>query len=161
MFVYSFKAGTLKLFGVICLSLALLITLVAFVPTLADDSVTAGATDMTDVTYEKVKSASDAVGFLSQFGWTVNGETIEVAEAKIPEEFDKVFAGYNQIQREQGLDLSKYKNKKVTRYTCEVTNYSDYDGRVLANVIVYKNKVIGGDICSADVEGFVHGFEKK
>jgi hypothetical protein len=42
-----------------------------------------------------------------------------------------------------------------------VTNYEGYDGKVYANVLVYRNKVVGGDICSADVEGFVHGFEKK
>lgn len=161
MFVYSMKAGTLKLLGVICLSLALVITVVAFVPTLADNSIAASASgEGTDYSYDKVKSAADMVNFLSQFGWTVNGAVIESEEVTIPSEFDKVFAGYNELQREQGLDLSKYKKKKVTRYSCEVTNYEGYEGRVLANVIVYRNKVIGGDICSADVSGFVHGFEK-
>ena len=56
MFIYSLKAGTLKFFGVICLSLALLITLIAFVPTLADDSAPAGSikTDgAEDISYEK------------------------------------------------------------------------------------------------------------
>ena len=41
-----------------------------------------------------------------------------------------------------------------------MTNYPDYEGTVYANVLVYRNRVIGGDICSADVSGFVHGFEK-
>ena len=59
------------------------------------------------------------------------------------------------------INLEKYKNKDVTRYTYEITNYPDYDGKVLANIIVYKNKVIGGDICSADVNGFLHGFERE
>jgi hypothetical protein len=71
-----------------------------------------------------------------------------------------VFTGYNEIQKRQGLDLSKYKKKNVMRYTYEVKNYKDYDGTVYANIIVYRNKVIGGDICSADVTGFIHGFEK-
>lgn len=161
MFIYSLKARTLKLFGVICLSLALIITLVAFIPTLADDSIAASTSgESVDYSYDKVKSASDVVNFLSQFGWTVNGSVIESEEVTIPAEFDKVFAGYNEIQKEQGLDLSKYKKKKVMRYTLEVTNYEGYEGRVFANVLVYRNKVIGGDICSADVSGFVHGFEK-
>ena len=47
------------------------------------------------------------------------------------------------------------------RYTYEVTNYEDYDGVVYANLIVYRGRVIGGDICSADVTGFIHGFERK
>ena len=81
-------------------------------------------------------------------------------EVTIPAEFDKVFAGYNELQKAQGLDLSKYKKKTVTRYTFTVTNYDGYDGTVYANVLVYRNRVIGGDICSADVSGFIHGFER-
>ena len=38
--------------------------------------------------------------------------------------------------------------------------YPEYEGKVFANVLVYRGKVVGGDICSADVSGFVHGFEK-
>jgi len=34
------------------------------------------------------------------------------------------------------------------------------EGKVYANILVYRNKVIGGDICSADASGFIHGFEK-
>ena len=84
---------------------------------------------------------------------------MEVKTVTIPAEFDKVFAAYNEMQKEQGLNLLKFKNKEVTRYTFSVTNYAGYDGTVYANVLVYRNKVIGGDICSADVSGFIHGFE--
>ena len=78
----------------------------------------------------------------------------------IPADFDRVFVGYNQIQKEQGLDLSAYRRKEVTRYTYEVTNYPDYEGKVLANVLVYRGNVIGGDICSEAKDGFVHGFSR-
>jgi hypothetical protein len=67
---------------------------------------------------------------------------------------------YNEVQKQQGLDLEKYKGKDVIRYTYEITNYPGEEGKVLANLIVYKNRVIGGDICSADVNGFIHGFAK-
>ena len=77
----------------------------------------------------------------------------------VPTEFDKVYAAYNELQKEQGLNLSRYKGKDVTRYTFAITNYKDYEGTVYANVLVYRNRVIGGDVCSADVSGFVHGFE--
>lgn len=164
MFIYSFKASTLKLLGIISVTLAALIAIVAFVPVYADgfSSVTTGAQveGEKSISYDKVKSAADAVNFLSQFGWTVDGGSPESAKVTIPSEFDKVFAAYNEIQKSQGLDLSKYKKKELTRYTFEVTNYEDYEGKVYANVLVYRNKVVGGDICSADVSGFVHGFEK-
>ena len=164
MFIYSFKASTLKFLGIISITLVALIAIIAFVPVYADGigSVSTGAVGDAgeSVNYDKVKSAADAVNFLSQFGWTVDGGSPESAKVTIPAEFDKVFAAYNEIQKSQGLDLSKYKKKELTRYTFEVTNYEGYEGKVYANVLVYRNKVVGGDICSADVSGFVQGFER-
>ena len=164
MFIYSFRATSLKFLGIISVTLVALIAIIAFVPVYAEGNGTVNAAveadRWSDYSYDKVKSVGDAVNFLSQFGWTVNGENAESEQVIIPAEFDKVFAAYNEIQRAQGLDLSKYKKKELTRYTFEVTNYDDYDGKVYANVLVYRNRVVGGDICSADVSGFVHGFEK-
>lgn len=166
MFIYSIRAATLKFVGIICVTLVALIAVIAFVPVYTNNEgtggqgVTVGADVAADYKYDKVKSVGDVVSFLSQFGWTVNGATAECVEVTIPAEFDKIFASYNEIQKSQGLDLSKYKKKELTRYTLEVTNYPDYEGKVYANVLVYRGKVVGGDICSADVSGFVHGFEK-
>jgi hypothetical protein len=164
MFIYSFKASTLKFLGIISITLVALIAIIAFVPVYAEGlgAVSTGKIESgaTTINYDEVKSAADAVGFLSQFGWTVDGGNPESATVTIPAEFDKVFAAYNEIQKSQGLDLSKYKKKELTRYTFEITNYEGYEGKVLANVLVYRGKVVGGDVCSADVSGFVHGFEK-
>lgn len=163
MFIYSFRAGTVKLIGIVCVALTLLITLIAFVPSYTSGTVTANSIqeEPADYSYDKIRSAGDAANFLSQFGWKVDAEPNEVATVTIPSEFDKVFAAYNELQKAQGLDLAKYKGKDVTRYTFTVTNYANYDGTVLANVLVYRNRVIGGDLCSADVNGFVTGFEGK
>lgn len=165
MFVYSLRASSLKFFGVVCVALVSLITLIAFIPTYSANDTLPPDTDTSaqtvSINYEKIKTNEDRVEFLSQFGWQVNHEPLESVEVVIPTEFDSVFAGYNDIQKNQGLDLAKYKKKTVTRYTYEVTNYPGYDGSVHANVIVYRNRVIGGDICTADMDGFIHGFEKR
>ena len=160
MFVYSMRGSTLKFFGVVCVALVCLITLIAFVPSYNIDASASATENAVSYSYDKIKSTDDVERFLEQFGWKVDDEPEEKVEVKIPEEFDKIFTAYNEIQKGQGLNLSKYKRKNVTRYTYTVTNYDDYTGRVYANVLVYRNKVIGGDICSADVNGFIHGFEK-
>ena len=160
MFVYSMRASTVKLVGVICVALTVLITLIAFVPTYAVTPSTDADAEVT-YRYDKVKTVSDAASFLSQFGWEVDPTPAEIKTVTIPSEFDKVFAAYNELQKLQGLNLSKYKSKDVTRYTFRVKNYEGYDGTVYANVLVFRNRVIGGDVCSADATGFVHGFEKK
>ena len=114
-----------------------------------------------DYSYDKVKSVGDVVNFLSQFGWTVNGATAESAEVTIPAEFDKIFASYNEIQKRQGLDLTRYAGRKVMRYTYKLTNWQDSGKEVYATVIVYKNRVIGGDLCSPGRDGFVLTLEGK
>ncbi len=159
MFIYSLRAGTIKLVGVICVALTVLITLIAFVPTYANNSTATDVSGNAEYSYDKIKTKDDVVSFLSQFGWQVNADPVEVKTVTIPSEFDKVFAAYNELQKGQGLNLLKFKNKDVTRYTFAVTNYAGYSGTVYANVLVYRNKVIGGDICSADLSGFIHGFE--
>lgn len=161
MFVYSLKASTLKFFAVVCVALTALVMMITFIPSYDGGEfkyVTTG--NETEINYSKIKTNEDRIAFLSQFGWKVKEDSVDQIEVVIPEKFDKVFTGYNEIQKRQGLDLSKYKGKTVMRYTYEITNYDGENGKVYANVIVYRNKVIGGDICSADVGGFIHGFEK-
>ena len=159
MFFYSMRATTVKFFAVVCVALVTLITLITFVPTYTDPMDTAVSKDGT-INYEKIKTNDERIEFLHQFGFEVNSEPISATEVRIPSEFDKIFLEYNELQKRQGLDLTKYKNKNVMRYTYEVTNYEGYDGTVYANMIVYRSRVIGGDVCSADVTGFIHGFEK-
>lgn len=159
MFIYSLRASTIKFFAVVCVALVTLITLIAFVPAYGEAADQTVSKD-TEINYDKIKTNEDRLDFLSQFGWEVKPDAITATEVKVPSEFDKIFTGYNELQKRQGLDLSKYKKKSVMRYTYEVTNYKEYDGVVYANIIVYRNKVIGGDICSADPNGFIHGFEK-
>ena len=153
MFVYSIRSATIKFICAIVLSVVVLITLVALIPTYADD-----AEPTSSISYSKIYENSDRIDFISQFGWEVEETPVEEVEVVVPESFDKIYLGYNEMQKEQGLNLSKYKGKTVTRYTYKVTNYPDYDGTVYISLLVYKDKVVGGDVCSADVNGFVHGF---
>lgn len=162
MFIYSMRANTLKLIAVICVALTVLITLIVFVPTYAIPTQNATDADAAvNYSYDKIKTAEDVVKFLSQFGWEVDAKPIEIKTVTVPTEFDKVYSAYNELQKTQGLNLTKYRGKDVERYTFSVTNYKGFEGPVYANVLVFRNRVIGGDVCSADVTGFVHGFEKR
>ena len=40
------------------------------------------------------------------------------------------------------------------------TQYSILDGQVIANLLIYKSKIVGGDICSVGEKSFIHGFEQ-
>lgn len=156
MFVYSFKASTLKFFGVIGVCVVVLVALVFLIPTYSKETTAEIALFNENISFENVKTAEDGKKFLSQYGWEVDSVLVEECEVTIPKEFDKVMTSYNEIQKQQGLDLSKYSKKTAKRYTYKVTNYPSYEGTVYANIIIYKDKVIAGDICSADAKGFIH-----
>ncbi len=156
MFVYSFKASSLKAAFTLSFAALILVALILAVP-----SYGAIETDTDGISYSGVKSASDAAEFLKQFGWEVSGEPTESVEIKVPSDFDSVFTEYNEIQKRQGLDLAKYRRKSVTRYTFEVKNFEGASGEVFASVIVYRGNVIAGDLCQSGENGFVVGFEGK
>ncbi len=160
MFIYSMRGSTLKFFTVTAVAMVALITLLIFIPS-AEPTMSDGVLPTVEaVKYDKIKSPGERVEFLRQFGWEVESEPVEIAEVTVPEEFDKVYQSYNELQKKQGFDLSKYAKKNVQRYTYRITNYDGYEGEVLVSILVYKNKVIGGDVCSADANGFIHGLDK-
>ena len=98
------------------------------------------------------------VKFLTDLGWEVTASPTEASEVKIPRAGDEVFDRYNELQKSQGYDLSKYAGKKVMRYVYQITNFPDAKEPVYATVLVYKDKIIGGDITDTTPGGRVQGF---
>lgn len=150
MFIYSVRARTVKFFGLVILAVALIIGVVVF----GDAGAVIASASGSEVDYEGIKTNEDRISFIESFGIKVEPEALEEDAFAMPENFDRVILGYNELQKKQGLDLSKYAKKRVTRYTYKVTNY-DSDGEVLANLFVWRGKVIACDISSLDPEGFV------
>ena len=108
-----------------------------------------------------VNSEDSMLSFVSNYGWQVDDEPIEVREVIIPETFDEVYNNYNKIQLEQGFNLEKYAGQRVKKWTYIVRNYPDTlstDDYVRINILVSDDMVIGGDVCSVKLDGFMHGF---
>ncbi len=158
MFICAVRGATVRFLGLIALTFCLVFGVVIY----ADSGVTVDRGDraVETISYSKVKTDEERLQFLKSLGWETTGEVVEEVAFTLPSTFDRVLLGYNEIQKNQGLDLSRYRKKKVTRYTYEITNYEGYEGKVFANLIVYRGKVIAGDICSGDPMGFVTGLEK-
>lgn len=159
MFVRSIRMNTIRLVSIAALAVLTIAALVIFIPSNDAPAISEVAKN-SEIRFDKIKTEEDRVNFLSQFGYTVDASPVESVEVTIPKDFDKVFAAYNELQKGEGLDLGRYKGKTVMRYTYKVTNYNGYSDTVYANLLVYKNKVVGADICSADPSGFAHGLSK-
>ena len=150
MFVYSVRASTVRFFTVIGLVLVLLVVMVA-----VGNNSAVYASSEGGINFSDIKTNEDRIAFIEGFGITVRPEATEEKSFTMPENFDRVILGYNELQKKQGLDISKYAKKKVTRYTYEVTNYKGESDPVYVNLLVYRSKIIGADISSVGEGGFV------
>ena len=158
MFIYSVSAPRLKIASLFLVFIICFVTMCLVIPGEGQDVVTS-VPDFDLRIYENVKEAQDRVDFFKGFGWEVDKIPQKVSEVIIPSEFDAVYEKYNALQKAQGLDLKKYKGKSAKLYTYVVTNY-DYKGTVYGNLLICNDRIIGGDICSANQNGFIHGFSK-
>lgn len=100
----------------------------------------------------------ERVAFFKQFGWTVNSEPVDTGDVTIPEKFNDVYITYNNIQKEQGLDLLPYAGKTVQQWIYSVTNYPQQES-MRATILVYNGRVIGGDLSTPQLDGFMTGFD--
>lgn len=103
-------------------------------------------------------SDEECAAFFAQFGWEIDPTGKTEKEILIPDVFDEVYAGYNEIQLAQGMDLTPYKGRSVRLVTYPVTNYPDRPSGVNGNLLILNNTVIGGDVSTTELGGFMHGF---
>lgn len=161
MFVVSLSGKKFKrvffLFGGIFLALTVLLGIL-----FAGDKVSNIAVDGRNLTL--ISNSEDVLSFISSLGWEVDENPMEVREVVIPEVFDDVYSNYNDIQRSQGFDLQKYAGRRVKRWTYVIRNYPETkpeDDFIRINILVCDEKIIGGDVCSIKLDGFMHGVFKE
>ena len=149
MFVYSVRSSSIKFFSVVIISLLILSAVI----TLSGGDYVYAMANGIEVNFDGVKDNEKRVEFIKQFGLVPNDEFTEESIV-LPTVLDRVLGEYNQMQKKQGLDLSKYLGKRVTRYTDKIENYN-YDGAVYVNLIIHRDRIIGCDLSSLDGGGFV------
>lgn len=152
MFIYTLKFDRKKAVFIVAMAALILIGIIM----LAGIKPEAREQTRTRVDLE---SEEGRCSYLSALGWTVESPAISEENVLIPKNFSDVFNKYNELQKDQGFDLSKYSGKELKLYTYKVTNHDSPD-TVLAELYVYKNQVVGGDIHSAALDGFMVGLKK-
>jgi len=153
MVVMAAKVSKAKLIAVICI-LAAIVAIAAVI--ISGD----GSTEHGTAPQVSVSTNEGRLAFLAEYGWNADTEPIETQDIVIPKEFDEVLSRYNELQRSQGYDLTRFAGKQVKRYVYNVTNYEGTAEPVYATLLVYKDAVIGGDITATGGKGLMHGFTK-
>lgn len=150
MFIVTARLPKKRLLAGAAAALCCAFAVLAFTLTLSGRAVAASAE------VRNVKSNDDRLAYLNGLGWQVSAQPIATEELLIPQEFDDSYAGYLKLQADQGFDLTQYQGKRVKRYTYQLTNYPSQAEPVQIALLIYKNRVIGGQIQSSS-GSFLHG----
>lgn len=160
MFVYTLSSKLIKRVLLSVLAVCFIISALVLYKCMIEKNITDNTAEMAG---SEIASSSGILSFISSLGWEVREEPDEVREVVIPAEFDEVYNSYNSIQKKQGYDLTDYTGERVKRWTYTVLNYPEYEDEefIKINILICDDKVIGGDVCSVRLDGFMHGFSKE
>ena len=101
-------------------------------------------------------SDNDArVRYLADWGWDAAPSATETLDLVLPQTLNDAYAAYNELQAENGMDLSACCGKRVKRYTYAVHNYPGQPEGVQANLYLCGDTVVAGDIFSTGADGFI------
>lgn len=92
--------------------------------------------------------------YLISLGYATDG-LLESSESVIPAVPDKSYENYQKLQKQAGWDLSSYRGRKVMRYSYSLSNFPGEAEGVRANILVCDGEIIGGDICTVALDGFM------
>ena len=95
----------------------------------------------------------DLTGFLSDCGIEVTGSCTKKT-VTIPGEFGDVYERYNELQKQQGFDLYRYRSREAVVYTFPVVSVDGvHTDLAEAHVMVCDDTVIGGDLADISLGG--------
>ena len=160
MFICSMRLSKKKAITAACLAVAAIAAaaVLLFLPggeAVPEDPLTAEPKENT--IKAEVMTLTDRTACLKQYGWLVDRASEVEKEVQIPQEFDEVYADFNDLQILQGMDLAPYKGRNVKSFTYEVLNYPDQSQPVFAELLVCENQIIGGEIYSSAPIAWQHG----
>lgn len=104
-----------------------------------------------------VSSAQDRLDYLADWGWLVEETPLSVEELLIPEVLDDSYTDYLALQQSQGFSLEALTGERVKRYSYAVTNYPSGETGVQLNLLIHNSTVVGGEVLSPALDGFLHG----
>lgn len=104
-----------------------------------------------------LSTPAEMVEWLSAQGIQVDEASLVQDTVTIPQPFDDIYTQYNALQQQAGFDLSPYQGQTVERSCFTVLNYPGQEEGVLVHLLCLEGQLIGGDLCSVRLDGFITG----
>ena len=96
----------------------------------------------------------ERVAYLEGLGWQVEPQPIETLDLQLPEKLEGEWDAYAKLQAGQSLPFADFGGQTVKRYTYTVTNYPEISQGVQANLYLWGDQIIGGDVIFTGQGGF-------
>lgn len=90
----------------------------------------------------KISSDEDIEAFIARCGHTAEG-CVSDDEITVPKNWNDVYTSYNDLQKQQGFDLRRYKGKPARKLVYALTDSADQ-----VTVLIANDRIIAADICS-------------
>ncbi len=107
------------------------------------------------------KTNADRLSFIKSLGFSAINSEPNSKTVIIPDVFYDVYENYNALQKSSGYDLSMYKGCEVTIYTYNINPPQKRNGECVINLMVYNDRIIGGDVSSTSLGGFMLPLKKQ
>lgn len=140
--VITAKLSKRKLTGLLLVVLVCALSLALFI------------TGCSDKDEQNLTSNEERVAYLQSLGWQVSTEPLKTQQVSIPEQMNDILVKYNDLQLQQGFDLTQHLGASATRYVYQVSNYPNAPGEVFATLLIRDDKLIAADLTCWDSEGF-------
>ena len=96
----------------------------------------------------------ERVAYLEGLGWQVEPQPIETLDLQLPEKLEGEWSAYAKLQAGQNLPFADFGGQAVKRYTYTITNYPEIPQGVQANLYLWGDQIIGGDVIFTGQGGF-------
>ena len=93
--------------------------------------------------------------YLASLGHQADPSSERLRTVFLPVRFDALLEDYNDLQLAQGFDLRAAAGRSCLCCSYDLLDYPGWDGRVIATLYLYRGRVIGGDVHTAAVDGFM------
>ncbi len=101
------------------------------------------------------RSPEEACGaFLAANGWEM-ADAFTISTALLPRAEDPAWQAYLALQRENGFFMEPFCGETVLRLSCPLKNHPR--GAAEAHFYWHEGRIVGGDILSPALDGFMHG----
>lgn len=108
---------------------------------------------------KRLETDEARVQYLASLGWEADEAPLEALRLTLPSELVEPYRSYNELQLQQGFDLTPFLGETLERCTYAVKNYPGHPSGCQADLYLSDGVLVAGDIVCTGANGFIATLE--